>query len=177
MFLLDANVLIEASRTYYSVRIAPTYWAWLADQHLAGNIASVASVRKEIDDGKAGHLTTWATTLPPTFWIQPSQPSIQAMTVLTAWTMDPREALHQRCPTSLPPGSRLLPHRRSPCGKPHGSHPGAVFACREETGPHPRRLCRRQRRLRQPIQRLREPWPPIPLNRSPDALVLGGRHL
>lgn len=47
MFLLDANVLIEASRTYYSVRIAPTYWAWLADQHLAGNIASVASVRKE----------------------------------------------------------------------------------------------------------------------------------
>lgn len=89
MFLLDANVLIEASRTYYSVRIAPTYWAWLADQHLAGNIASVASVRKEIDDGKVGHLTTWAATLPPTFWIQPSQPSIQAMTVITAWTMHP----------------------------------------------------------------------------------------
>lgn len=89
MFLLDANVLMEASRTYYSVRIAPTYWAWLADQHLAGNLASVAAVRKEIDDGKAGHLTTWAAALPATFWIQPSQPSVQAMTLLTAWTMDP----------------------------------------------------------------------------------------
>lgn len=89
MFLLDANVLIEASRTYYSASIAPTYWAWLADQHTAGNIASVAEVRKEIDDGKAGHLTTWASTLPATFWIQPNQPSVQAMMAVTAWTMDP----------------------------------------------------------------------------------------
>lgn len=89
MYLLDANVFIEASRTYYSAIIAPTYWAWLADQHAAGNIASIAAVRTEIDDGNAGHLKAWAAGLPATFWIAPTQPSITAMATLTAWTMDP----------------------------------------------------------------------------------------
>lgn len=90
MFLLDANVFMEASRTYYSEALAPAYWTWVAAQHAAGNLASIAAVRNEIDDGRgAGHLKKWAKSLPPTFWVQPTQPSVTAMAVLSAWTMDP----------------------------------------------------------------------------------------
>jgi hypothetical protein len=39
MFLLDSNVLINASRTYYAPDIAPTFWEWLKAQHTAGAIA------------------------------------------------------------------------------------------------------------------------------------------
>ena len=36
MFLLDANVFIEASRTCYSETIAPAFWDWLIDQFESG---------------------------------------------------------------------------------------------------------------------------------------------
>lgn len=87
MFLLDSNVFIEASRTYYWPSIAPKYWTWLAEQHEAGKIASIEAVRSEINDGKGGHLKEWAKTLPSTFWLEPTDSSVEAMTRVTAWTM------------------------------------------------------------------------------------------
>lgn len=89
MFLLDSNVLMEASRTYYSATLAPAFWAWLAAQHSAGNLASIPQVRREIDDGVgSGHLKSWSAGLPPTFWVAPTQASVTAMGAVTAWTMD-----------------------------------------------------------------------------------------
>lgn len=89
MFLLDANVFITASRQYYSPDIAPTFWEWLAEQHAKGNVASVAAVRKEIDDSDGGrgtgHLETWAAHLPPSFWVKPDAGSVRSMTKLSLW--------------------------------------------------------------------------------------------
>jgi hypothetical protein len=89
MFLLDANVFIEASRTYYSETIAPAFWDWLIQQFEAGQVASVPQVKKEILDGRSGHLTKWAKKLPSGFWVQPTQNTVASMTTLTGWTMDP----------------------------------------------------------------------------------------
>lgn len=72
MFLLDSNVFMNASRLYYAPDIAPTFWEWLGNEHEKGNVASIVRVREEIDDGEAGHLTTWAASLPRTFWIKPA---------------------------------------------------------------------------------------------------------
>jgi len=33
MFLVDANVLIEAKNRYYAFDIAPGFWAWLDQAH------------------------------------------------------------------------------------------------------------------------------------------------
>lgn len=92
MYLLDANVLINASRLYYAPEIAPTFWDWLEDQHRRGNISSVARVKAEIDDGQAGHLHTWAAGLPSTFWLAPGQSAVNPMGTLTSWAMHPDRA-------------------------------------------------------------------------------------
>lgn len=89
MFLLDSNVLINASRTYYAPDIAPTFWEWLEAQHTAGAIASIARVKKEIDDGREGHLRTWAASLPRTFWIAPDDQTGPSASRHTAWVMHP----------------------------------------------------------------------------------------
>mgnify|MGYP001001835349 CR=1 FL=1 len=87
MFLLDSNVFISASRLYYAPIIAPTFWEWLKDQHEQGNLASIAKVYKEIDDGETGHLKTWAAKLPSSFWLQPNN--------ATAWVDSPEREYRQ----------------------------------------------------------------------------------
>ncbi|QCV96224.1 DUF4411 family protein [Acidipropionibacterium acidipropionici] len=89
MFLLDSNVFIEASRLYYSAKIAPGFWTWLAEQHFEGNVGSVPSVKKEILDGTPGPLTDWARGLPTGFWIEPEQSAVVKMQEVAQWTMDP----------------------------------------------------------------------------------------
>lgn len=89
MFLLDANVLIQASRLYYAPDIAPTFWDWLATQHASGNIAAVEMVKTELNDGTHGHLTTWIHTLPNSFWLKPGAADVASMKSITQWVMDP----------------------------------------------------------------------------------------
>ncbi len=88
MFLLDANIFIDAARRYYSPEIAPTFWQWLADEHDAGNLASIKRVREEIDDGKEGHLRNWAAELPRSFWLAPSATEQSSMGQLSEWVTD-----------------------------------------------------------------------------------------
>ena len=88
MYLLDSNVFINASRLYYAPTIAPTFWEWLKEQHEQGNLASIAKVHKEIDDGETGHLKTWAGELPSSFWLR-SDDATASMAQLTAWVDSP----------------------------------------------------------------------------------------
>ncbi len=67
MYLLDSNVLIDASRRYYHQQIAPSFWTWLEHQHDRGVLASVAQVKREINDGDGGDLTAWADKMPGSF--------------------------------------------------------------------------------------------------------------
>ena len=89
MFLLDSNVFIEASRTYYSPAISLDFWDWLATKHAEGSVASIPQVKQEILDGNSGHLTTWVGQLPKSFWLQPDQQTVTSMEKLSKWTMDP----------------------------------------------------------------------------------------
>ena len=85
MYLLDSNVFIDASRTYYSPQIAPTFWQWLAEQNRAGRLASVWAVREELRAGE-GHLAEWVRDLQDSFWLRPQASSSFAR--LSQWTMD-----------------------------------------------------------------------------------------
>jgi hypothetical protein len=57
-YLLDANILIEAHKRYYSLDLCPGFWEAVVRQHRANRIFSIDRVKKEIDDGK-DLLTEW----------------------------------------------------------------------------------------------------------------------
>jgi predicted nucleic acid-binding protein len=59
MYLVDANVLIDAKNRYYAFDIAPGFWAWLERAHSAGQVCSIEAVRDELADGN-DELAEWA---------------------------------------------------------------------------------------------------------------------
>ncbi len=59
LFLLDANVLIDANRDYYPIERVPEFWDWLAHMGESGHAKFPMEVYEEIKDGK-DHLATWA---------------------------------------------------------------------------------------------------------------------
>ncbi len=95
MYLLDSNIFIEASRTYYAPSISLDFWVWLAAKHQEGGVASIPEVKQEILDGRSGHLTAWVGGLPSSFWLKPDQRTVSSMAQLSAWTMDPARPYFQ----------------------------------------------------------------------------------
>jgi hypothetical protein len=61
MYLLDANVFIEAARRYYAFDLAPPFWENLVRYAASGQIQSIDRIKKELEQGN-DELATWATT-------------------------------------------------------------------------------------------------------------------
>lgn len=59
MYILDANVFIAASRTYYAFDLVPTFWTALEDQGRGGQLMSIDRVEEELKKGK-DDLAKWA---------------------------------------------------------------------------------------------------------------------
>ena len=51
LYLLDANVLITASNSYYPVDTVPEFWTWLAHQSSIDNIHMPIETFEEVKDG------------------------------------------------------------------------------------------------------------------------------
>ena len=66
MFLLDANVFIEAKNRYYGFDLAPGFWEWLDAAADAGAIGSVRAVGEELARG-GDELADWARAHPAAF--------------------------------------------------------------------------------------------------------------
>lgn len=49
MYVVDANVLIEAATKYYSLRVVPSFWDWLEAEIDSGLIRTIQAVVDEID--------------------------------------------------------------------------------------------------------------------------------
>jgi hypothetical protein len=64
IYIIDANVLMQAHRLYYAFPICPGFWDFLLQQHQAGRIISLDRVHAEIDPGDALHR-----------WVKSSAPS------------------------------------------------------------------------------------------------------
>ena len=64
VYVIDANVLMQAHRLYYAFPICPGFWDFLLQQYQDGHIVSVDKVRAEIDPGDA--LFQWVqSSVPP----------------------------------------------------------------------------------------------------------------
>lgn len=66
MYLLDANVFIEAKNRYYSFDIAPGFWDWLDRAHQQLLVCSIDAVRNELLAGD-DDLSEWASRNAPFF--------------------------------------------------------------------------------------------------------------
>lgn len=84
MYLLDANVFIEAKNRHFGFDICPGFWEWLVLRHQAGTIASIEAVRDELLRGK-DDLTTWSQHLAPSFFLAPDPTSVPHMAALSIW--------------------------------------------------------------------------------------------
>lgn len=58
LFLLDANVLIDADRDYYPLARVPEFWDWLQYQGETGTVKLPLEIYEEIVDGD-GDLVLW----------------------------------------------------------------------------------------------------------------------
>ncbi|GAB3624158.1 DUF4411 family protein [Mariniluteicoccus endophyticus] len=83
MYLIDANVLIEAKNRYYAFDIAPGFWAWLDRAHRQSVACSIDAVRDELLDGN-DELATWAHAN-AAFFRTIDQGTTQHFGDLTAW--------------------------------------------------------------------------------------------
>ena len=83
MYLIDANVLIEAKNRYYAFDIAPGFWAWLDQAHRQSMACSIDAVRDELFDGN-DELADWAQAN-AAFFRTIDQGTTQHFGDLTAW--------------------------------------------------------------------------------------------
>lgn len=64
LYLLDANVLIDANRDYYPIARVPEFWEWLEHNGVENHIKLPLEIYEEIKDGKKNNkpdeLATWA---------------------------------------------------------------------------------------------------------------------
>ena len=66
MYLVDANILIEAKNRYYAFDIAPGFWTWLERAHASAQVCSIDAVRDELLEGY-DELADWARATPSFF--------------------------------------------------------------------------------------------------------------
>lgn len=59
IYLLDANVLIDANRDYYPISRIPEFWNWIAYQAKQGCIKIPVEIFDELVAGKSDDLVTW----------------------------------------------------------------------------------------------------------------------
>lgn len=52
LYLLDANVLITAHNTYYSIEQVPEFWDWLRHQGESGHLKMPLEIIEEVKAGK-----------------------------------------------------------------------------------------------------------------------------
>lgn len=88
VYLLDANVFMEAARRYYAFDIAPRFWERLIEDAESGHVHSIDRVKEEIDRGK-DTLKEWANGIFHE-WFQPTghDDVVQAYRQVMIWVQE-----------------------------------------------------------------------------------------
>ena len=85
VYVLDANVFMEAARRYYAFDLAPGFWRGLEQYASTGRIKSIDKVKQELDKGK-DDLAEWANTeFKDAFATTNRQDVIDAYARIMAW--------------------------------------------------------------------------------------------
>jgi len=83
-YVIDTSVLIDAKDFYYGFDLCPGFWDWLDQEITAGEVMSIARVRKELTD-REDELAEWARTRPAGFFRDEDAAVAAAMTRVSDW--------------------------------------------------------------------------------------------
>lgn len=84
MYLLDANVFIQAKNLYYGFDFVPAFWEWLIHANLTGEVASVQKVADELRVGR-DELSEWAEERGEGFFLRPDADVATALNQVGDW--------------------------------------------------------------------------------------------
>ena len=78
IYVLDANVFVQAHRRHYAFEICPGFWDCVIHHHQTGLLISIDRVRDEIAAGDADALETWAKHTAPKSLFAPTGVAVVA---------------------------------------------------------------------------------------------------
>ena len=84
MYLLDANVFIEAKNTYYRFDTFPGFWNWLDAEQAKGHLGSIQPIRDELLKGN-DELADWIKARKDSGWFLPVDDIETQLAVLTTY--------------------------------------------------------------------------------------------
>ncbi|MDF0602685.1 DUF4411 family protein [Psychromarinibacter sp. C21-152] len=88
MYVIDANVFIQAANSYYAFDIVPKFWSWL-ESELGSRLFTITPVKDEILAQK-DQLSEWFASVDDPGWVLPAdeQPVQLQMPVITKHCFD-----------------------------------------------------------------------------------------
>ena len=84
VYLLDANVFIQAKNLHYGLDFCPAFWEWLIANNNEKRVFSIEKVGDEINAG-ADELAVWATQRGSNFFLKPDAAILPALGSVSAW--------------------------------------------------------------------------------------------
>ena len=89
MYLLDANVFIQAKNLHYGFDFCPAFWDWLVEENTAGRVFSIEKVGDEVQ-AIQDELAAWAAGRGAGFFLQPDPVLLPSLGVVSAWATSQR---------------------------------------------------------------------------------------
>ena len=87
IYLLDANVFIQAKKLHYGLDFCPAFWDWLIASNAVGLAFSIEKVGDEIEAG-ADELSAWAAARGTGFFLKPDAAILPALGKVSTWADD-----------------------------------------------------------------------------------------
>lgn len=84
MYLLDANVFIQAKNLHYGFDFCPGFWDWIDRANGEGEVFSISKVFDELRAGD-DELTEWAQERRDQLFLSPDDPVIDSLRALSRW--------------------------------------------------------------------------------------------
>ncbi len=84
MYLLDANVFIQAKNLHYGLDFCPAFWDWLITNNKSKYVFSIEKVGDEIEAG-ADELAVWAKQRGDNFFLKPDAAILPKLSVVSNW--------------------------------------------------------------------------------------------
>jgi hypothetical protein len=84
VYLLDANVFMQAKNLHYGFDFCPAFWDWLITQNAVGRVFSIEKVEDEILAGD-DDLSLWAREREAGFFLPPDDKVVACFPLVSEW--------------------------------------------------------------------------------------------
>jgi len=84
MYLLDANVFMQAKNLHYGLDFCPAFWDWLIANNESKCVFSIEKVGDEIEAG-GDELAVWAKQRGDNFFLKPDAAILPKLSVVSNW--------------------------------------------------------------------------------------------